>query len=128
MPLTLQDLLKARRVERLEVPEFGTGVVVWVRGMTVSERDRFCLECSKDKSTEKIMAARNIMVASCLVDEAGQALCVAADQVLGLDGGGVERIAKRIQELSGFGSEGNDEKKALATTQSEPSATGSPRS
>lgn len=111
MGITLQSIIKARKLQKLEVPEFGPGLEVYVRGMIVRERDAFVLACKADSGDlVKVTQARLDMVAACCCNDDGSPIFQGPEEVQQVSGAGVERIATAIHALSGFG--GDAEKKA----------------
>jgi len=84
--------------DSLDVPEWG--VLIGVREMTARERNDFGENCRKQPTTATVR-----LVIDCAFDpENGKPLFEKAhqDMLLSKSGAAVERIAKRIVELSGM--------------------------
>lgn len=131
MILSREDLLEAARKaadiprESLHVPELGGDV--WVRGMSGRERDRFeeALRIRKGRRAGQtnLLNYRAKLAVQCLMNAEGERLMTDADaDALGqLPVGVLDRIAQKVNELSGRDAEEMDD---LGNDSGSPAASG----
>lgn len=106
-----------RQYEYVEVPEWGEGAVVKVRGMTGSERDAFEGSLMKESADRKRGTRmdwtdlRSKLIVRCVVDEQGERIFTDADvkAVGNKSAAALQRIFEVCQKLSRLTDEDVDE-------------------
>lgn len=92
------------------VPEWGEGVGVKLKSLTVAEHRAFS-QAVKDLSDDATISAH--LCVACMVDESGQPLFTQSDVsvLAGKSAAAVKGIAKKAMELNGLGKPAEDERK-----------------
>ena len=111
--LTKEQILAAedRRQESVEVPEWGGTVIV--RTMSALQRDRWQLALMRNREDPGSVSPSAMLVASCLVNEAGEPLFTPAD-VAALEaksGAALSRVFAVAAKLNVLGQKDADELK-----------------
>lgn len=109
MELTKEMILQAKDipVEKVEVPEWGEGAYVYVKGLTGAERDKFEASIIEQRGTLQrinLENARSKLCVACICDQDGKRL-FSDDEINVLAGKSaiaLERIFTAAQRLSGL--------------------------
>ena len=104
--LTREQFLSAADLQpvRVDVPEFGEGAFVFVRGLTAGEREQWELAYLAADVDEREPRIRAGMVALATVTENGDKVFKAEDveALASKSAGVIDRLYEKIRELSGL--------------------------
>lgn len=94
--------LPAPKPEKVHVPEWGGSV--YIKRMTVKERDDYETSLFDKKGRPSMKGARARLLIATAVDANGHKLFSPReeDKIMAMDAAGVDRVTKRAMELSGM--------------------------